>query len=171
MTDRSCKAIRETVSVDPTVSTGFHRIARLKERVLSTIPEITTERAELVTVSYRETESEPIEIRRALALENTLKHLHIFIMDDELIVGHQSEKPRSPSVYPETNVAWIYDDKEMASFESRLQNRLRVPAGVRERLREIADFWHGKTLYEKAWTALPESVKCMRKTGVLSISH
>jgi len=159
-----------TVTVPKSVNVS-PRIGRLRERILSVVPEICIERARLVTESYRETESEPIEIRRAKALEKVLKEMTLFILDDELIVGHQSEKRRSPPVYPEANIEWIYDDKEMASFETRLQNRLMVPAEVRKGLRELADYWRNKTLFKRAWAAFPESVKLMRQTGTFAISH
>lgn len=68
------------------------RVQRLRERMLSAVAEITTERARLITASYRETEAEPIEVRRAKALDVILRHMTVFILEDELIVGHLGEK-------------------------------------------------------------------------------
>jgi pyruvate formate-lyase/glycerol dehydratase family glycyl radical enzyme len=167
MNDTGC-----SVTVPDTVEAGGSpRIHRLRERVLSAVPEICTQRAVLITESFRETEDEPIEIRRAKALEKILGGMDLFILTDELIVGHQSEKHRSPAVYPECNVEWIFDEAEMASFETRLQNRLMVPPRAKGELLESAAYWRGKTLFKKAWALFPESVRQLRRAGGFSISH
>lgn len=41
------------------------RVSRLRERCISAMPEICIERARFITLSYKETESLPIVIRRA----------------------------------------------------------------------------------------------------------
>lgn len=147
------------------------RIDRLRQRVLSATPEITVERALLITESYRETEAEPIEIRRAKALDKILRNMTIFILDEELIVGHLGEKHRCAPVHPEANVDWILDEEELTSFETRRQNRLVVPFETKRVLRELAQYWRGKTLFHRSWAALPESVKLMRQTGGMTLAH
>jgi pyruvate formate-lyase/glycerol dehydratase family glycyl radical enzyme len=147
------------------------RVQRLRERMLSAAAEITTERARLITASYRETEAEPIEIRRAKALDAILRHMTVFILTDELIVGHLGEKHHCAPVHPEVNVEWILNEEELNSFETRRQNRLLISAEAKAELREIAGYWRGKTLFQKSWAALPESVKRMRRTGGMALAH
>jgi formate C-acetyltransferase len=147
------------------------RVQRLRERLLAAPAEITTERAYLVTESYRETEAEPIEIRRAKALDRILRRMTIFILDDELIVGHLGEKHHCAPVHPEVNVQWILNEDELDSFEKRRQNRLLVSPETKAALREIARYWKGKTLFDKSWAALPESVRLMRTTGGMTLAH
>jgi pyruvate formate-lyase/glycerol dehydratase family glycyl radical enzyme len=147
------------------------RVQRLRERMLSAAAEITTERARLITASYRETEAEPIEIRRAKALDAILRRMTIFILEDELIVGHLGEKHHCAPVHPEVNVEWILNEEELNSFETRRQNRLLISAEAKAELREIAGYWRGKTLFQKSWAALPESVKRMRRTGGMALAH
>ena len=54
------------------IAKGFteptERIKRLKKAFVAAVPEVESERAVLVTESYRETEGMPILIRRAKAL-------------------------------------------------------------------------------------------------------
>jgi len=147
------------------------RVQRLRAGMLSAAAEITTERARLVTESYRETEADPIEIRRAKALDAILRRMRIFILDEELIVGHLGEKHRCAPVHPEVNVEWILNEEELNSFETRRQNRLLISAENKAELRQIAEYWRGKTLFDKSWAALPESVKRMRRTGGMALAH
>ena len=147
------------------------RIDRLRGRMLAAQQEITAERARLITESYRETEAEPIEIRRAKALDNILRNMTIFILEDELIVGHLGDKYRCAPVHPEVNVEWILDEEELNSIETRRQNRLMVSSAVKAELREIAEYWRGNTLFHKSWAALPESVRLMRQHGGMTLAH
>ena len=64
------------------------RVESIKERFIAITPEISIERAKLITESYKETEAEPIHIRRAKALEKILAGMPIFVGKDELIVGN-----------------------------------------------------------------------------------
>ena len=71
------------------------RVERLRQNIVRSKPELCSQRAVIITESYRQTEGEPIILRRAKALKDLLERMSIFIGDDELIVGHQAEKYRS----------------------------------------------------------------------------
>ena len=77
------------------------RIKTLREKVLSTRPSVCTERANFYTRIYSENEDQPVIIKRALALELTLKEMTIFIDEGELIVGNQSSHHRAAPIFPE----------------------------------------------------------------------
>ncbi|MEE9528741.1 MAG: pyruvate formate lyase family protein, partial [Dehalococcoidia bacterium] len=64
------------------------RSDKLKTRLLSLSREVCIERALLITESYKETEGEPVSIRRAKALRKILSNLSVNIWSDELIVGN-----------------------------------------------------------------------------------
>jgi pyruvate-formate lyase len=83
------------------------RISLLRERVLSTKPSVCTERARFYTQVYSENENKPVIIKRALALEKTLKEMTIFIDEGELIVGNQSSGNRAAPIFPEYAVDWL----------------------------------------------------------------
>ena len=168
---KSCAEVRGDAAPGREPRGCTPRVQRLRARMLSAAAEITTERACLITASYQETEAEPIEIRRAKALDKILRHMTIFILDDELIVGHLGEKHRCAPVHPEVNVEWILNEEELNSFETRRQNRLLISAEAKAELRRIAEYWRGKTLFHKSWAALPESVRLMRRTGGMALAH
>ena len=56
------------------------------------------ERARLVTESYRETEGQPMVLRRAKALKKVLENMTVFVQDHELIVGNIASDPSAVQV-------------------------------------------------------------------------
>ena len=134
------------------------RTAKLNEEVLSVEPEICPERARLVTESFKQTETEPMIIRRAKALANVLENQTIFIQKDQLIAGVQASKLRSSPVFPETEANYFV--KEIDLFEKREQDRLIIPPAVRkELLEDILPYWKGRCIDEIALAAMPEKTR------------
>lgn len=63
------------------------RIPKLVENLYAKMPEIESARAVLITESYKQTENEPMIIRRAKAFQHILENIPITIRDLELVVG------------------------------------------------------------------------------------
>ena len=145
------------------------RTQRLKERLLHTRPEVESERARLLTQSYRETEGQPTVIRRALALQKILEEMSISIREDELIVGHRSNKPRSGPQFPEMSIEWII--KELDRFEIRPVDRFLTSNEVKKELREILPWWKGKTVCDCAWHNIPEDTKHLIGSHIFVIDN
>lgn len=134
------------------------RTAKLNEELLDVKPEMCADRARLVTESYKETEGEPIVIRRAKAMKKVLEEMKIFIQQDQLIVGTQASKLRSVPVFPETEAVYIRDEIDL--FEKREQDRIWVPNDVRKELmEEIIPYWENQTIQKYVHSALPEEIK------------
>jgi pyruvate formate-lyase/glycerol dehydratase family glycyl radical enzyme len=119
------------------------RTERLKERLLAVEPAVCADRAALFTASWRETEGEPILIRRALALRHVLLGMRIYIQDGELVVGNQAAAPRAAPVFPEYAVRWLRD--ELDTLPGRPTDRFQVSPETAAKVREICDFWDGRT--------------------------
>ena len=83
------------------------RIDRLKENLFRKMPEIESARAKLITESYRQTEGEPIIMRRAKAFLHILQNIPIIIRDEELVVGSTTLAPRGCQTYPEFSYEWL----------------------------------------------------------------
>ena len=134
------------------------RTERLKKRFYSDKFYVDTARALLVTESYRETEGEPIVIRRARALEKILDNIDVRIHADELIVGCQNgSSPRSANVFPEMATYWI--ERELDDFETRPQDKFIVTKKAREDLLSIFPYWKGKTLHDHMLSNMPEDTR------------
>jgi pyruvate formate-lyase/glycerol dehydratase family glycyl radical enzyme len=134
------------------------RTARLNREILEVEPEICLERARLVTRSYRETENEPMLIRRAKALAKVLREMTIFVQRDQLIAGNQAGKLRATPLFPETEAEYLA--KEIDLFPRREQDRLQVaPRAKEELLQEILPYWRHRTVKEIALAAMPEETR------------
>ena len=93
------------------ISRGFSeptdRVKRLKKAIVDAIPYVESERAVLVTESYKETEGLSPIMRRAKAAEKIFNNLPITIHEDELIVGAITKNLRSTEICPEFSYDWV----------------------------------------------------------------
>jgi pyruvate formate-lyase/glycerol dehydratase family glycyl radical enzyme len=124
------------------------RVEMLRKTLLDTVPAICSERANLLTESWKETEAQPVEIRRAKALEKILGEMSIFIRPGELIVGNQASSIRAAPVFPEFAVEFILDelDGKPYHFHERPADKFVLSEDTAKDLREVANWWRGKTM-------------------------
>ena len=123
------------------------RIARLRERLISTRPEVFAERALLVTEAYREAENDLAELRSAKALDRILRKASIQINPDELIVGCKVPLPKGSPIYPEFNVKWLED--ELDTLADREETPFFVDNETKKAIREeVIPYWKGRTVYD-----------------------
>ena len=149
-----------------TRTTGISdRIARLKSFMLSAIPTICTERARIYTDVYKEFENSPVILKRAYALEKTLKSMTIFISDGELIIGNQSSKLRAAPIFPEYVTAWIIN--ELDEFDKRPGDAFFINEEQKNELREICSHWTGKTLIEKGYSLMSPLNREIHDSGII----
>jgi formate C-acetyltransferase len=144
----------EQISTAPELTGTTDRVERIRSTFMSTIPQICPERAELITASYKTTESQPITIRRAKAFEKILEGMSIHIQDEEMIVGNQASKPRSAPIYPEFSCKWIED--ELDRLAHRSADVFEIDDATKERLLNVFPYWDGKTTNERAAALMPE---------------
>lgn len=136
------------------------RVKKLTEAILSAVPSIESERAKLITESYRETENMPAVMRRAAALDNILKNMPIVIRDGELIVGNFTKNIRSAQIFPEYSNKWLV--KEFDTLNERTGDLFTITDKVKDELREVFRYWDGKTVNELATAYMsPETMLAM----------
>lgn len=141
------------------------RIARLKEKVLSSKSSVCTERAKFYTQVYRDHQDKPVIIRRALALEKTLREMTIFIDEGELIIGNHSSKLRAAPIFPEYATGWII--RELDEFDKRPGDAFFLTETHKEELKELCSWWEGKTLLEKGYEGMSERLKEIHSSGII----
>ncbi|HHV62064.1 MAG TPA: glycyl radical protein [Firmicutes bacterium] len=142
------------------------RVQQLREQVCK----ISIERARLFTASYRETEGEPVIIRRAKAVAKVLREMKVMIYDDELIVGNRSMWPRMGVLSPEMAVEWI--EEELDSFPTRPQDPFEITEEEKRELREdILPYWRGKTLQDWIKREMPDHVRDASFTQVFKLNQ
>ncbi|MDL2236274.1 glycyl radical protein [Christensenellaceae bacterium OttesenSCG-928-K19] len=147
--------------VMPKGSPEYDRCQRLRAQMVNSTPYFETERGLLYTESYKQTEGEHAMIRRAKALAHCLRNMSVYILPDEIIVGHNNPHQRSGGIFPEYAVDWIKD--EIDTFPTRAADKFQVdPEQKRIFLEEIYPYWHGKTLYDRIQSMIPEDVRLQR---------
>ncbi len=151
-----------TIAESPVIT---RRIAGLKEKILSARSTICTERARIYTEVYREHEETPVILKRAYALEKTLKEMTIFIDEGELIVGNQSSALRAAPIFPEYVTEWII--KELDEFDKRPGDAFFVTEEQKEELRELCLYWEGKTLIEKGYSLMSPINREIHDSGII----
>ncbi len=141
------------------------RIAKLKERILSAVPTVCTERARFYTESYREHENTPVILKRAFALEKTLKGMTVFIDDGELIVGNQSSELRAAPIFPEYVTNWIIN--ELDEFDKRPGDAFYITDEQKTELKELCKWWEGRTLIEKGYSIMSPLQREIHDSGII----
>jgi formate C-acetyltransferase len=141
----------------------------LKERLLAVTPEISYERAELVTESYKETEGLPTILRKALALKNILAKMAIRIQPDELIVGNHTPTPRSSPIFPEFSFSWI--EAEFETLAKRKGDVFLISDECKKKLHEVFKYWKGKTSQEYAANLMSAEAKAAQANSVFTVGN
>ena len=136
------------------------RIPALIDQLFENKPEIEADRAVLLTESYRETEGQPIVLRRAKAFAHILEKLPISIRPLELIVGGNTKSPRSCQTFPEYSYSWLED--EFDTVATRSADPFYISEETKDALRKVYPYWKGKTTSELATAYMaPETLTAM----------
>ncbi len=137
------------------------RIDRLKDNLYKKMPEIESARAKLITESYKQTEGEPVIMRRAKAFLHILQNLPIVIRDEELVVGSTTIAPRGCQTYPEFSFEWL--ESEFDTVATRSADPFYISEEAKKDIAEADKYWKGKTTSELATSYMaPETLTAMK---------
>jgi len=143
----------------------FERIARLQNMMYHRKATLCYERAEIITRVFKETEDEPMIIRKAKAFAAFMREMSIYIEPDSIIVGNQACRNFAAPIFPEYSIKWIVE--EMDEFEKRSGDAFFVDEKTKEHLRALAPYWMGKTHQDKVIEELPKVNRLAEEQGVL----
>jgi pyruvate formate-lyase/glycerol dehydratase family glycyl radical enzyme len=154
------------------------RVAKLRDRLLSTAFKLDIERAKYYTRAYKQTEGQPPCLRAAKGLEETLRSMPIRIEKEEQIVGSKSTKDWADPLYIEATTSythimlalalygsgktveeWVAEDPRVRNgfFGSRGPSFWREMPNIsqeeyRELKEEIVPYWKDKTIHARKRT-------------------
>ena len=129
------------------------RIARMREELLSAKPQVCVERAIHTTEAYKKHKDKMKILKRAYAIENTLKHMTIFIEEGGLLAGNQASVNRAAPIFPEYAIDWVVEELDL--WEKRDGDAFSISEENKRIIREIAPFWEGRTLKDKGLALMP----------------
>ncbi len=140
------------------------RIENLRERHIRSVPYVSVERCLHHTNSFKKTEGEPKEIRRAKALKEIVENLSIDIDRDELLVGGITTRPRGAQLFPEISVAWL--EEELDTLPTREFDPLIISEEDKAIIRrEVIPYWEGKTTEDVFIKMVPEEIEDLLSCG------
>ena len=142
------------------------RVQRLKQRSREVVPSISSERAELLTEFYRQSEGQLMSapVRRALAFKYILEHKTIYIGADELLVGEKGPRPKAAPTYPELCCHTLED---LNILDSREKIAFAVSDEVRRAYEEtIIPFWQARSMRHLIFEEMTDSWKAAYEAGI-----
>ena len=142
------------------------RIAKLVEALYANMPEIEADRAYLLTESYKQTEQEPIILRRAKAFEHILKYIPVTIRENELIAGSATKAPRGCQVFPEFSYSWL--EAEFDTISTRTSDPFFISEETKKTLHEVYKYWQGKTTSELATAYMAPEAKLAMEHNIFT---
>ncbi|WP_263070682.1 formate C-acetyltransferase [Enterobacter huaxiensis] len=147
-----------------------NRTQRLKDALFASPREISLERALLYTASYRQTEGEPVIIRRAKATAYILDHVNIAIRDEELIAGNRTVKPRAGIISPEMDPYWLLE--ELDQFATRPQDRFDISDEDKQTYRDVLyPYWEKRSMKDFINSQMTAEVKAAVATQIFSVNQ
>jgi len=136
----------------------FQRIEKLKKQYEQYKPTLNFDLAVVKTEVMKETEGQPMVIRRAKAFKKYCETKPINILDNELIVGNTGSAPRQAVVTPEVSVNWI--GEELDTVTTRPYDPLQLDEESKKVFREeVEPYWKGKTVLDQWLTRIPEEIR------------
>lgn len=144
------------------------RIETMREALLEAVPQISSDRAVLVTEAYRKYNSETIYVKRAKAFAEILEKLPITILEGELIVGSAGEQLRCAQIFPEFGFDWLIEELDGNPMrpEERPGDKYEISEKDEEALRSIAGYWKNNNHEYRCKAVLPEETHLIREMGV-----
>jgi len=143
----------------------------LRKRILDSVrmPKLRVERALIVTQAHKESEAEPMIIRRAKAFHELANKMPITIEDWQLIVGSPSAEPFTVSPHPEA--CWRTILERLDEFSTREGDKYQVSVEDKQTLREVLPWWRGKSIEDVALTMLPDKVREAYEAGLIDSGY
>ncbi|HHT62898.1 MAG TPA: formate C-acetyltransferase/glycerol dehydratase family glycyl radical enzyme [Clostridia bacterium] len=148
----------------------MERVNRLKKRVLETRPEMDLENARILTDSFRETEGEPLVLRKAKSFRRQCQEKTVTIWPDELIVGCSGSKTRGGILCADT--CWSVLNDELDTISERRYDPFYLKSEDRKIFEEeIRPYWKGRSTYEQWLAQIPDDTRKLRDNGVIYIDR
>ena len=145
-----------------------YRIQKLRKELMEQKPYVDGERCKIFTESMKKTDGLPIIIRRAKSFYEVLDQMTIWVKPGELIAGNQSKTAKGSPVYPEYSAQWILEelDGKPYRWEGRPGDKFYITHEDEMLVRECAEYWNGKTVYDYVRKNLPKEVNDAWDAGV-----
>lgn len=127
------------------------------------------ERAILYTSNHKQTEGEPVILRRAKATAHILDHVNITIRDDELIAGNRTVKPRAGIISPEMDPYWLLKNW----ISSQVDHKIVLKSAKKINVFIVSSFtyWEKRSMKDFINDQMTDEVKTAVNTQILALTR
>jgi pyruvate formate-lyase/glycerol dehydratase family glycyl radical enzyme len=143
------------------------RVRRLREESLETVPELSIERALIVTEVYKQYQGRvSVPVLRALTFKALMERKTVYIGDGELIVGERGERPKRTPTYPELCCHTLEDFRVIHEREKTF---FRVGPEEREAQAEtVIPYWEERSMRYRLFSQMSQSWKDCYEAGIFT---
>ena len=144
------------------------RINKMRDMLIEAVPEISSDRAVLLTEAYKKYNAETIYVKRAKAFADILDNLPIQILDGEIVVGSLGDRLRCAQIFPEFGIDWLIEelDGDPVRPEDRPGDRYVISEKDEKAIREMAPYWINNNHEYRCRAVLPEETWLIKQMGV-----
>ncbi|MFX0053334.1 MAG: formate C-acetyltransferase/glycerol dehydratase family glycyl radical enzyme [Promethearchaeota archaeon] len=133
------------------------RLQALRDKMVGTVPSISTVRTKLFTESMKQTEGEPAVVRQAKALANVLQNMPIEILSHELVVGKIVENVPGATIYPEAHGTRVFP--ELEDLRTREPKAYSISDdSINMLMKEVQPYWAERSLLAHVEKSTPSHV-------------
>jgi formate C-acetyltransferase len=125
------------------------RTLELKNNLLTSQRDLCIERARYFTEIYNNNKDDPVVIKKAKAIAETLKKMKIFIRDNEMLVGNETSKNLGEKVAVELySLNRFKGVDKLNELRTRKVQAFQIHDDEIEELKELVKSWEGLALYD-----------------------
>jgi len=140
----------------------------MKEKYFDTIPSITSERLVLETEAYKKFAGDAVPIFRAKVVNHIMENMTTLIMDDELIVGTETNVYRGANLHPEfQSSSWYVSDID--DFSTRDKDPYYISPEDKKIILETLKYWEGKSMEDLASEIMPQHIKDLESDDIICV--
>ena len=144
------------------------RIDALRKNYMSMRVDMDVWDALYVTEGFQATEGQPWIIQKATGYKNCCEKKHIYIQDNELLVGGVGFKPRCGILNPDSACSVI--EKELDTISTRPYDPFYLSEEAKQIFMEkVAPYWRGKCVLDRWNAMMPEDVRRLRDGGMVYV--
>ena len=143
------------------------RVAKLRQESFDAQPEISVERAVLVTQFYKKNYGKySFPVLRALNFKHLCREKTIFIGPEELIVGERGPYPKAVSTFPELTCHSVED---LQILNSREMTRYKVAEeDIATYAKDVIPYWRGRSMRERVFSQVPPEWEAAYTAGMFT---
>lgn len=149
------------------VNPATERIEALRTESVETDPELSSERATLLTEFYRmhATDEEPAPVLRAKAFAYLMQHMSLPVEEGQLIVGLRGSGVKEVPTFPEIST---HSKSDLETLDSREKNPYEVDSDTKEELLDSYEFWEGISMRDRVFEEMTDEWLDAYEAGVFT---